>query len=230
MAVRLLAVGLTRGAAGDPLNAQVHDALEAQQHLVSEEAAELFWRLRQWPLRLAQGLEDAALRMAGYRGDFRQQLARDQGELGQALAQLQVRDVDHSWRGAASAGLPARGWLAPLTSSPVVYHPARPQAELQAFAEQGDIAQAEERLVVVQDMSARLGQLSQLAQLYAAREEVFGLAQRTEHPLLEQLQRRLEPYVTLWQAAAELGRALPSWMDGPLADLAANTVAADCDR
>jgi hypothetical protein len=85
---------LTRGLqlkpAATPHRPQVHDALEAQQHLVSEQAADLFWRLRQWPLRLAQGLEDAALRMAGYRGGFQEQLARDQLELGQALEQLQV--------------------------------------------------------------------------------------------------------------------------------------------
>jgi hypothetical protein len=104
------------------------------------------------------------------------------------------------------------------------------QAELGVVAEQGDIAQAEERLVVAQDLSARLSQLSQRAQVYASREEVFGVAQRSKHPLLEQLQRQLEPCAALWQAAAELGRAMPGWMDGQLAELDANAVAADCDR
>jgi hypothetical protein len=83
---------------------------------------------------------------------------------------------------------------------------------------------------VVQDLQARLAQLAERVQLYAAREDVFAVKTRTEHPLLEQLQKRLEPYVTLWLAAAALGRSLPNWMDGPLAELDATAVAADCDR
>jgi hypothetical protein len=73
-----------------PSPPQVHDALEAQQHLAGAGAAELFWRLQLWPSRLAEGLADAGLRLRGYRGDFREQLAADQRELDQALALLQV--------------------------------------------------------------------------------------------------------------------------------------------
>lgn len=128
------------------------------------------------------------------------------------------------------AGLAIQGTTIIHDPSPHPSPPFSSQDELAAFAEQGEIGHAEERLLVVQDLQTRLGQLAERAQLYAAREDVFAVKTRTEHPLLEQLQKRLEPYVTLWLAAAELGRSLPNWMDGPLAELDATAVAADCDR
>jgi hypothetical protein len=69
---------------------QVFEAMEAQKHLVAESAAELFWRLRQWPLQMADALEATVEHMQRYHSGFKDQLQQDQQQLAEELARLQV--------------------------------------------------------------------------------------------------------------------------------------------
>lgn len=86
---------------------QVHEALEGQQHLVGDAAAELFWRLRQRPLQTADVLAATGQRMVGYQGSFRQQLQLDQQALAEQLEELQVGALEQqqACRGQHACGL-----------------------------------------------------------------------------------------------------------------------------
>ena len=44
-----------------------------------------------------------------------------------------------------------------------------------------------------------------------------------------QLHASFEPYASLWRAAAELGRRMPDWLDGPFDEIDAEAVANDVD-
>lgn len=44
-----------------------------------------------------------------------------------------------------------------------------------------------------------------------------------------QVKATFEPYASLWRTAAELGRRLPDWLDGPFDEIDAEAVAADVD-
>lgn len=44
-----------------------------------------------------------------------------------------------------------------------------------------------------------------------------------------QLRTAFEPYASLWRTAAELGRRMPDWLDGPFDEIDAEAVANDVD-
>ena len=57
----------------------------------------------------------------------------------------------------------------------------------------GDIEAVEERLAYVQEVEAKLKSLGDKSELYASREELFGMPQ-TEYPQLAAINKAFEPY------------------------------------
>ena len=83
--------------------------------------------------------------------------------------------------------------------------------------------QVDDRLSMVLDTEARLQRMTEMAELYQAREEIFGLP-RTEYPQIEVIQKAFEPYASLWRFCSEFARSLPEWMDGPFTEIDAEQV------
>ncbi|KAG1667278.1 hypothetical protein FOA52_012567 [Chlamydomonas sp. UWO 241] len=103
------------------------------------------------------------------------------------------------------------------------------KAEVDAFVWLGDLKLVDDRLSTVLDIEARTQALAVQADLYQARERIFGLAQ-TEYPQIQALQKAYEQAAMMWRTCSELMRCLPEWMDGPFPEIDAEVVASDCDK
>lgn len=64
--------------------------LETSHHQLLDEAAEVFWRLRYWPIAIQDELAAACDRLYGYRNRYKLQLQADQQQLQKEMKQLQV--------------------------------------------------------------------------------------------------------------------------------------------
>lgn len=58
------------------------------------------------------------------------------------------------------------------------------------------IPQVDDRLTLVLDLEARLQRMGQLAELYQAREAIFGLP-TTDYPQIELIQKTFDPYASV---------------------------------
>ncbi|KAJ9532948.1 hypothetical protein QJQ45_018030, partial [Haematococcus lacustris] len=176
----------------------VYSVLYGAQHLLSEFADELYWRMCRWPLLLNSELEDVRSRLTRFRTRYMTQLKAEQVALAKDLAEL--------------------------------------RAEVDKFTTLGDLKQVaaglgrvDDRTSQVADLHSRLQRMGELAELYQARETIFGLP-TTDYPQIELIQKTLDPYATLWQTCGEFMRCLPDWMDGPFTEIDADAMAADVDR
>ncbi|GFH19055.1 uncharacterized protein HaLaN_15943, partial [Haematococcus lacustris] len=170
---------------------KVYGVLYGAQHLLSEFADELYWRMCRWPLLLNSELEDVRSRLTRFRTRYMTQLKAEQVALAKDLAEL--------------------------------------RAEVDKFTTLGDLKQVDDRTSQVADLHSRLQRMGELAELYQARETIFGLP-TTDYPQIELIQKTLDPYATLWQTCGEFMRCLPDWMDGPFTEIDADAMAADVDR
>lgn len=64
--------------------------LETSHYPIFDEAAEVFWTLRYWPIAVQDELAAARDRIFGYRDRYKLQLQADQQQLQRQLQQLQV--------------------------------------------------------------------------------------------------------------------------------------------
>lgn len=102
-------------------------------------------------------------------------------------------------------------------------------AEVEAFSELGDISKTDERMQAVYDVEERLARAQQQADLFSAREEIFG-AKQTEMPEIAAAAKAFEASAFLWRTASELAAQLPMWMDGPFGALNPDQIASDVDK
>ena len=89
---------------------------------------------------------------------------------------------------------------------------------VQEFIELGGIDLAEDRLIAVEGIDAKLLELKQHGEVFAHREELFDRPV-TLYPALNSLSREWEPYANLWRVCAEFGRFHPEWTNGPFTSL-----------
>lgn len=100
-----------------------------------------------------------------------------------------------------------------------------------SFSDEGVCAdgQVGERLAEARTLQTRLTEGLAAADLYARREDIFGVS-GSGCPALAAVRRRLEPVLAIWEAAAELEENMPKWMDGALSGLNPDSITADCER
>ena len=98
--------------------------------------------------------------------------------------------------------------------------------EIKALSTLGDMAEVEANAAVVSTLQSKIDDGKERASLYNSREELFGWPV-TEYLQLNELNKALEPYNTLWTTAINFQRAYPTWLEGPFLELSAEQVEAD---
>ena len=98
--------------------------------------------------------------------------------------------------------------------------------EIKALATLGDMSEVETNSATVAALQAKIDDGKERAALYNSREELFGWPV-TEYSQLNELNKALEPYNTLWTTAVNFQRAYPLWLEGPFMELSPEQVEKD---